>query len=463
VAGEPLETVSSVENIFVFNALLSLDRGKTAAETLARLTLNDYLSNEEYVPRPKPSDDEEQVTATALVIDQFEEIFTTNVSHWEKREDFFRQLKQAMKADPLLWVVLAMREEHVGALAPFVHLLPGGLRARFYMQRMGADAALKAVEGPAQLHGVPFEEATRDDEPGAAERLVRNLRQIRLTGSPHTTTGQFVEPVHIQVVCYQLWENLMKRDPIPDTITRQHVEKLGDVDTVLADFYTAAVSKVAKESGRFESDIHEWFRDNLITETRTRGMVDRGKEMTRGMDNKLVVEPLERERILRSVWRAAATWYELSHDRLVDPILQAIEKWWSKQGPLLRTAREWDTSGDDSYLYFGKRLSEEENNLAEQENVDPLVIRFIKASREAEETRKKTILRQTRLIVILSVAVVGLIILPIVVIFQNEGEKRDPLLLAFGGLLVLYGVVAVFVDFVVKRVLKRRAQGNSED
>ena len=53
----------------------------------------------------------------ALIIDQFEEIFTTHLDAWDKREDFFRQLAQAMELDPYLWVVLVMREdEPVGML-----------------------------------------------------------------------------------------------------------------------------------------------------------------------------------------------------------------------------------------------------------------------------------------------------------------------------------------------------------
>jgi hypothetical protein len=46
------------------------------------------------------------------------------------------------------------------------------MRARFYMQRMGYEAALEAVKRPAELAGRPF-------VPGVAESLVDNLRQIR--------------------------------------------------------------------------------------------------------------------------------------------------------------------------------------------------------------------------------------------------------------------------------------------
>ncbi len=55
--------------------------------------------------------DEYQEPAHVLVIDQFEEIFSTHLEHWEHREAFFQQLEEAMLADPLLWVVLVLRED----------------------------------------------------------------------------------------------------------------------------------------------------------------------------------------------------------------------------------------------------------------------------------------------------------------------------------------------------------------
>ncbi|MEI2688365.1 MAG: hypothetical protein V9H69_01090 [Anaerolineae bacterium] len=86
----------------------------------------------------------------ALIIDQFEEIFTTNLQAWQQRGDFFSQIRQAMEDDPYLWVVLTMREDFIANLDPLAHLLPGELHARYYMQRMGYDAALDAVKKPVE-------------------------------------------------------------------------------------------------------------------------------------------------------------------------------------------------------------------------------------------------------------------------------------------------------------------------
>ena len=86
-----------------------------------------------------------------LIIDQFEELITGHPGRWEERAEFFRQLNQAMLDDPNLWVVLALREDYIAPIEPYAPLLADRMRARFYMERMGVDAALDAVRRPAEL------------------------------------------------------------------------------------------------------------------------------------------------------------------------------------------------------------------------------------------------------------------------------------------------------------------------
>lgn len=105
-----------------------------------------------------------------FIIDQFEEIITT---HPETRaRTLSAKMNEAMVADPLWWFVPTLREIYVAALDPYAHLLAGKLQARFYMQRMGSQAALEAAKRPAAQYGRPF-------AAGRCETLIDNLRQIR--------------------------------------------------------------------------------------------------------------------------------------------------------------------------------------------------------------------------------------------------------------------------------------------
>lgn len=359
VSGEVPKGAGTVENIYLFNLLLSLDESDGDPQRFTRMSLSHFLKNltsldgQHYYyddahddiletnewSEPDTifeTDEFYEDTPYVLIIDQFEEIVTTHPGRWQEREGFFQQLEQAMTADPFLWVVLTLREDYIAPLDPYMHVLPGKMRARFYMQRMKHEAALAAVKNPAAKYGRPF-------VAGVAEELVNNLRQIRSHMAPDQTEtglGEFVEPVQLQVVCYQLWENLKHR-PL-GKITRQDLSELGDVDKALAKFYEQALAKVIEQTSVSEIDLRNWFETQLITEAGTRGTVYRGLEQTGRIPNQ-VVDLLQNQFILRSEAKAGGTWYELVHDRFVSPILQANQIWRLDQ-PLIQMAQSWSES-----------------------------------------------------------------------------------------------------------------------
>ncbi len=342
VGAEIPKGIDQVDNIYLFSLMLSLDQGGGDPARLAHLKLPDFLTRltsddgkhyyyadpvenassaspvmdhaAAYAP-DQPVIEQYDEPNFVLIIDQFEEIFTTHAHCWEDRAEFFEQLDQAMKKDPKMWVVLTLREDYVAALDPYAHQLADKMRARYYMQRMGKEAALQAVQNPARLAGRPFAE-------GVADQLVSNLSQIRVLGEADSWPGQYVEPVQLQVVCYQLWENL-KHNP-PGQITHANLEEYGDVDNALSDFYNRTIKEVLELPDVHVSDLELrlWFSKQLITEAGTRSIIDQGKEKTKGMPNN-VVKALTDRYLLHAEPRAGAIWIELVHDRFVDPIRKA--------------------------------------------------------------------------------------------------------------------------------------------
>ena len=185
------ESELNVDNIYVYNLINSLLPHDIRQDVLSRLTLTKFLSDSKT--------GENKRLKQVLIIDQFEELFSTHRDAWEKRKDFFMQLAQALQADPSLWVVLVMREDYLAYIDPYVYLLPNGLRVRYYMQRLERAAALKAIKEPVK-DSRPYAE-------GVAEKLVDDLRSVRiqgLNGKPIIQPGQYVEPVQLQVVCSSL-------------------------------------------------------------------------------------------------------------------------------------------------------------------------------------------------------------------------------------------------------------------
>jgi len=357
IAGE------GVDNIYIHNLIHSFEQHDTDPKTFASLTLSDFLAHLNYDdqgffydPTPvevDPASDQTEVARRALIIDQFEELFSTYPESWEKREKFFEQLAKAMADDPQLWVVLVMREDYIAALDPYAHIVSNGLRVRYYMQRLGREAALKAVKSPV--------EEIRPYAEGVAEKLIDDLCSIKVQkpdGTLDIQPGQYAEPVQMQVVCYGLWDNL----PAEGTqITEKDLQDVGDVNQSLGKYYDRRVGEVAKAKNVRERLIREWFEKKLITVGGIRNMVLQERYTKPGELDDKVIQALQSD-LVRAEKRGGATWYELTHDRLVEPILERNKTWFTEHlSPLQRQAALWkDQNRGETWLLQDHALIEVE-------------------------------------------------------------------------------------------------------
>jgi WD40 repeat protein len=332
-----------VANAFVLNVLLSL-RPAEDHRSLARQNLTEGMSDV-----VNPGNQTQSLTLDSLlIIDQFEELFTRHLDRYRDREDFFKQVSELLRGHPDLRVLFSMREDYIAELTPYVGLLPDQLRSRFRLERLKPGAALDAVRLPARKAGREFLK-------GAAEELVERLCRDPSTQQGASTTfskelfagedtGIYVEPVHLQVVCRQLWSRL---PPDRREIGVEDVQQLGDVHEALADFYSDAVKDAARAIGNRELPVRYWFERQLITAARTRGLVyqDKTAAATGGLPN-AAVDVLDRQHhVIRPIRRGNDDWYELSHDRMIEPILKANANWWLRQPRLVQAARAWDRGG----------------------------------------------------------------------------------------------------------------------
>jgi hypothetical protein len=251
-----------------------------------------------------------------FIVDQFEELFTQYPASWEQRGDFFVEVQQALDANPGLRVVLAMREDYIAQTDPYVGTLENRLQHRYRIDRLRRDPALGAVVGP-----LGQADRKRHFAEGAAEYLVDELLKIWIEsgGKRIEVPGQFAEPVQLQIVCSSLWDRIEALPERVDEITIDHIKEHAPVKRALANFYGELVQRAADQAGVDVIDLRRWCEAELITEGRTRALVYRGPEVTRGMQNS-VVDLLEGEHLIRREERSGASWYELSHDKFVDAI-----------------------------------------------------------------------------------------------------------------------------------------------
>lgn len=371
----------SADNIFVYNLLSSLHQQETAPPGLGSMTITHFLDSlvchdGAYFYDPDyewPADAELQ--PRVLIIDQFEEITTTNSTFWEQREPFFQQLGEALEADDSLWVVLSLREDFLAGLDRYLHLVNKGVRQRFYMQQLNRNAAIEAICRPVAERR-PF-------EPGAVEELVDNLMTSRLDEvGDGIHQAEFVEPVQLQAVCYQMWEKLQTRPG--RTITLQDVRDFADVDTALVSFYEDTVADTIAWAATqpnltiTETDLRHWFETSLVTEVGTRNMVFRGQDETGGLPT-AVADYVRSRFIMREVVRPGGVWYELVHDGFIKPIRDANRKWLQQQ-PLLQLAQQWVASGhNETRLLTGRQF--DEFSATKWQALGPQVAAFMEASR----------------------------------------------------------------------------------
>lgn len=316
VQGPPMEGLRSedITNMYVFHTLLGWSDEDCQPLDVAKQSLSDFLAD-----NPHPEDDFGYPQPRVLIFDQFEELFTTYPERWQDREGFFNQVSRALREEPLLHVVFSMREDFIAELEAYADLFPRRFGTRSHLERMRPGQALDAVQGPLTGTGRQF-------TPQATERLVTDLRKVRVQsfdGRTVTVTGEYVEPVQLQVVCQNLWHDLPAD---VDTIDLQHLQRFGNVSQALATFYERAIEQTTGDSPVKEEDLREWFEKKLITPAGTRSTVYRGAQETGGIPN-AAIDVLQDMHIIRGEFRAGARWFELTHDRLIEPIQESNQAW----------------------------------------------------------------------------------------------------------------------------------------
>jgi hypothetical protein len=260
--------------------------------------------------------------AQVLVFDQFEEIFTTFLDRWQDRGEFFGEVAKLLRI-PSVHVLFCLREEYLASLGGYEGFLPDGFRLRYHLERLRAGQALDAIKVPAKTAGCPFEDAI-------AENLVEDLckERVQTERGLKTVVGEFVEPLQLQVVCAQIWKTLPSG---AKTITAEHVRRFGNADAALGDYFETAVRQIAASGKAGEERLRAWFEKDLITAGGTRGIVYRGRRFTNGIRNE-VVDQLEATHLIRGEARAGSMWYELTHDRFIDPIKESNRAWRREKG-----------------------------------------------------------------------------------------------------------------------------------
>lgn len=323
----------------------------------------------------------------AFIFDQFEEILTVNPNDRDGKRAFFEHIGELLRepdeGQPI-WALFSMREEYIAALEQYLRPIPTRLGNTLRIDRLDVDNAQLAIQKPAESKNIPF---TQD----ALKQLVTDLCQERVQlpdGKVETQTGAYIEPVQLQVVCTQLWKKL------PGSTTKISTAELSvlgkDISSALGDYYDECVKSIAAKEKVSERDLRRWIERKLITE---QGI--RSQALISVQDSGLgkAISALVDVYLIRRETPRNATWYELSHDRLVEPVRQANKAWFRQNETLFQhQAALWNKEGESNknLLLSGEALEEAERYAdARKGKLEDYEERFLGASRRARAYAEK--------------------------------------------------------------------------
>jgi len=315
------------------------EKAKRDVSVLAGMSLKECIATRARSEDAPPS--------TLLIFDQFEEILRVDPVDTAGKREFFRQVGEVL-LDPNIWALFVLREDYLAPLDPYAPLLPTRFKNRYRIDLLEKKKAASAI--------IQLAPKFSQD---AVQELVKDLATVQSQqpdGTFVSETGNYVEPLHLQVVCQRLWSSTVD---LP-SIGAADVKRAGEVTQALAGYYADAVKDVAKNDLQAEAAIREWVGSKLITLTGIRDQVMRGKDTSEGLPNVLIDGLVDRH-LLRQETRAGARWYELAHDRLLLPVQEDNRHWFEQHlTAFQRVARVWDREGrnKDGLLLVGAELNE---------------------------------------------------------------------------------------------------------
>ncbi len=264
-----------------------------------------------------------------LVLDQFEELFTLQSE--AAREDLLAELGPIVRgvapsglaglgdAPPPLHVVLSLREEFLGVLDDAADRIPQIMDHRFRLTPLGRADAAEAMSGPAAV----------DDESLGSKPFVlapafvdEVLDYLSSHAGASTAARRQIEPFHLQLICRRIEERVAANPALGTAGRPFEMADFGGVEAMsetLTAFYTRAVGGIAGRQQRAaarrlceEFLISPEGRRLSVEETEIRQQVGLAEPS---------LQHLMVARLLRTDRRSDATYIELGHDALVEPIL----------------------------------------------------------------------------------------------------------------------------------------------
>jgi hypothetical protein len=242
----PGSDLGVIKNFFTFNLLSQWAGDDFEASELQDLSLADYLELL-YRPTNRFGDPARRV----VILDQLEEVFTLYPNLSDHQREFFGEIKNASRVDRQLTFVFSMRSDYIYELLRYFPNLSA--TATMELQRLDPDNATTAIEAPLNVINSDVRYAD-----GVPTKIVQELRTIRNPADGNEYISDYVEPVHLQIVCANLWN---EKPDDASIITKEMADEYGNVDRALIQFYEECLREALRKFDIKEQDLRDWFEN----------------------------------------------------------------------------------------------------------------------------------------------------------------------------------------------------------
>src|SRR5262249_36355138 len=200
--------------------------------------------------------------------------------------------------------------------------IPQILDHRFRLTPLSVDAAAEAMTGPAGIKDEVFHTKPFRFDPEMVTTVLRYLsehgRQLA------TDKAAYVEPFHLQLICQKIEAAAEKQQPQFQSdliITMNSIGGEAALRRTLEDFYIETLGTFYPK--RVRRAVRRLCEEFLISpEGRRLSLNEYQIRQQLGLYRE-TLQQLVNKRLLRSDSRTDTTYYELSHDALVEPVLTA--------------------------------------------------------------------------------------------------------------------------------------------
>jgi tetratricopeptide (TPR) repeat protein len=280
-----------------------------------------------------------------LVFDQFEEIFT--LKNAEERAALARELGDLFRGSPPatvrqkhqsstttenkasptsnllvdqppnIHVILSLREDFLGALQELAGDIPGIFDDRVRLNPLSNGQAEQAICKPASLtqeaNQSPF---TTPPYAYAEDALADILAYLR-------GKSDIIEPFQLQLVCRDIEEQVAQQHAKKGPIALITAKELGGkkrLDKIVQNFYQQTLAKLSWRDRRYAQRLCE---EGLLNAEGFRLPLQENEILKSYKLSPPALSTLVESRLLRKDPRLESFFYELSHDSLAKPILDA--------------------------------------------------------------------------------------------------------------------------------------------